>query len=258
MKTNVMFQSLFHRMRRGTAVLGLVLLASAADALAVIVPTQMSGPYAPVGLVFVTDGKVAYMGSGVVTEHPKVLLTCAHTIYKNRWLPASQIGFLPGLHSAKLPNVSAVRVRGYYKFANYHLAKSFNEQRTMDILAAFGYANMAGGNYSRAWGANSADALKSTAISKVVVGYPHERSKNFYQHKVGQAYFKFQDYVGTYMWLNGATTAHGNSGGPVFAFWDQWYVAGVQITSDTTWMGVRALDAQAMQLLSLAASAAGH
>src|SRR5436190_23374708 len=117
MNTKSSSSNLFHWMKRKTAVFGLTLLVSAGNAVAVIhtehvQPEQISKAlltYAPkvegaTGLMRRMSGGVAVSTfSAAVVSHPKVLLTCAHGVYKDKlWVPAANLSFTAAHYAAGL------------------------------------------------------------------------------------------------------------------------------------------------------------
>ena len=270
MKTKASFSSPMHWMKRKTSVLGLTLLTlSATNASAVVTPDRMTNSnivYEPtiVGVTGIVrrfeGGRAVSVSSAAVVSHPKVLLTCAHASYKNGlWVPAATLSFTAAHHAAGLP-AAGIAPRGYFKFSGYASANNKGGMTlpalNMDMVAAYAYTNFAGGRYAGYWSSGATTVLTSNKYWKKCIGYPGAHFGNYFMYCCGPFIVPTQQVYGAYYKATGATTYGGNSGGPVFGY-DQagqnWYVAGVQLSSDnSTWMGIRALDADGIKMLNAA------
>lgn len=228
-----------------------------------------SMPYRAVGFVDTSSGR----GSGVVTKHPKLFLSCAHVFsekgnYSHSWYPSSSITFYPSYDAFSYPNSGGYSVRSYWRFTGYatearkESSSSSSSARTFsyDFVAAYGYSDLINGGYAGIWG-NGASVLASSSTSKMIVGYP-AGTAGHYLERTGPFQAPYQSSYRRYRVVYGHSPVDtgGNSGGPVFVYnsgFQSYIVAGVHVSGDDSprRKGVHAIDSAAHNIINDAINA---
>lgn len=239
-----------HLVALGTA---FVTLSQAANYPLRVAPSDLSeAPYNSTGLLFSTIGPDTYRGSAVVARDPRLLYTCAHIFYDaGRWATDNVVAI--GWNSETPPEDSEmVALPGYRHYASY---AGSNRSADYDLDFSVAYRNIdtafgpALGYYEE-----GGPALRSTATTKLVLGYPARRDRDgvsgkYYQHYTGTFTAGMRQSFGAYHTLGGYSTGGGNSGGPVLVnYAGEYYLAGILVSGSSSVIGVHALDAGASSI----------
>ncbi len=220
-----------------------------------------SSPYNSTGLLFSEIGLSAFRGSAVIARDPRLLYTCAHVLYDyGRW--STDNTFARGWHDYYAPEpYEMVSIRGYRYYASYSGSYS---AASYDLDFAIGYNTLTTSfGPALGWYEEGGPALRSTATTKLILGYPASRDYDdspgyYYQHYTGTFTAGMRQSYGSYHTLAGPSTGGGNSGGPVLVNYEGgYYLAGILVSGSTSSIGVHALDQAASSLATNALAAMG-
>jgi hypothetical protein len=222
-------------------------------------------------------------GSGVVVEHPRVVLSCAHVVYEDfyrQWTSGAR--WYRAYNGDTIPDpVTSQSLNGYFYWRSYASAsqaalrasdrnfpRAVAAMFNLDAIAYFSYADdLGGGEQARVLTDGAARLGANT--TKWITGYPGGRysegdPREYRLHLTGgfnspllPEFRPLKNYVTSYYV---AETGSGNSGGPVWTTDTDGVpaVAGIlvsgaeQATDNDSWIGVHATSAQSRALVSAA------
>lgn len=242
--------------------IALVSLAQAANYPLRVNPADLSSaPYSSTGLLFSEIGLSSFRGSAVIARDSRLLYTCAHVLYDNgRW--STDNTFARAWHDADAPAPhEMVSLRGYRYYASYSGSYS---SASYDLDFAVGYRTLSTSfGPALGWYPDGGPVLRSTAATKLILGYPARRDYDrtpgyYYQHYTGTFTAGLRQSFGAYHTLNGLSTGGGNSGGPVLVnHGGTYFLAGILVSGSSSSVGVHALDSSANSMATGALAAMG-
>ena len=222
-----------------------------------------SPPYRTSGVVWGDhpDPTNIQRGSGTVAVNPRIAVSCAHVVFEDgRWM--DNFKFAPAFHGGSTSHpenaTNKTAFRGRWLWSRYSGGETASAYAN-DFFVHYAFSNLAGGNYAGWETSNSTTShpLNGTG-SKLIVGYPG--SDAYYMNSVGPFTSSFTSVSGHYFWNPSVWVRPGMSGGGVFKNVNgDWRLEGVTVSAypDRMGAGVRAIDHEAMKLVSAAIVSSG-
>jgi subtilisin-like proprotein convertase family protein len=166
-------------------------------------------------------------------------------------------------HSGQDPSTTGLGVplRGFWSFSTYS-GGATDQAFSSDFVVHYAYSDLASGGYS-GWSSSASTTQHplNLAYQKILIGYPSTDS--FYLNRTGPFTASFKKTVGRHFWNDDVAVVSGMSGGGAFIYNSveaEYQLAGVIVSGNANdgqpGTGVRALDTNAVRLLTAAATSA--
>lgn len=195
----------------------------------------------------------SFRASAVIAKDPRLLFSCAHALYENgQW--ATSYEFSRAYHSSFSPS-SGVSPRGFRYFSSYAgNVRNYGDTatRTFNVDFVVMYSFDGFGDAVGFWN-DGGPVLANPSYLKRIVGYPATIdytgvSGEYYQHSTDYFLDTADRIEPEYYIFDNVTTGAGNSGGPVYAYDNGDYLAGILVSGTETTAGVRVLDSAALTM----------
>lgn len=181
-------------------------------------------------------------GSGFCAWNKRTFFSAAHVVFdseEGEWLAPPT--WYPQAHSIKLNQKSAIRSRGYIRWAEYQdfasekLLNDPNQAFGKDVIVGFAFRDLMSGSPAKLNLDGASDLKKAT--TSLMTGYPakvaytNQKIGGYFMYQTGPSKNAYEPFEGDAMETTLISSGPGNSGGPI---WTKdstygWTAAGVVV-----------------------------